>query len=257
VKRPRIALTVLVALAAFAFVRQGPRTPAVPAASHYPAGAAGWDVSFPQCGRQGPPPGSFGIVGLNAGRPFTVNPCLSREWGWADGLLAPSLYVNAAYARVYERHLTPACRAAAPVTITDPKERRAWAFGCQEAAFDVAAAPTVPAAWWLDVEPANSWSKRHPELNRLVIQALATGLGRATGRRVGLYSYDRAWTRITGETGWSPLGTAGNWVAPTVHVTGATAASRCMEMGFSGLPVALVQFLSSDSEGAYDADHAC
>lgn len=256
-RRRRIALAVLVALAAFAFARQGPRGPAVPPVSHYPPGAPGWDVSFPQCGRQGPPPGSFGIVGLNAGRPFTVNPCLSREWGWANGLPAPSLYVNAAYARVYERHLTPACRSVVPVTITDPKERRAWAIGCQEAAFDVATAPALPAAWWLDVEPANSWSKRHLELNRLAIQALATELRRATGRRVGLYSFDRAWTRITGETGWSPLGAAGDWVAPTIHVTAATAGSRCTETGFSGLPVDLVQFLSADSEGAYDANHAC
>ena len=55
----------------------------------YARGAVGFDISFPDCERAVLPSGSFGIVGLNGGRPFTTNPCLGREYGWAaSGRLA-------------------------------------------------------------------------------------------------------------------------------------------------------------------------
>jgi hypothetical protein len=67
------------------------------------AGTLGADVSYPQCGGSMPGSGgtaspSFGIVGVNNGRPGAPNPCLGTELGWANGLTtqAPQLYVNTA-----------------------------------------------------------------------------------------------------------------------------------------------------------------
>ena len=84
----RPGLMVAVAIAASASV------PALATAS-----GGGWDVSWPQC--TGPSsssvvalPGSpqIGIVGVNDGRPFSTNPCLKAELGWAGA--AVQLYVN-------------------------------------------------------------------------------------------------------------------------------------------------------------------
>ena len=255
--KPRLAVVlVTVALLASLVVQPASRQ-AAPVPESYPAGAVGWDMSYPQCSRTSPPGGAFGVVGLNHGRPFTVDPCLGRLWGWAADLEAPSLYVNAAFSPTYRRHLTPECTSRVPGALLDSVQRLAWAAGCQEAVFDVRVAPGRPAAWWLDVETANSWSHTRPTLNRLAIQALATELRRQTGRPVGVYSYFKAWLRITGDGQWAPSGVLASWEAPILPVTATTANGLCAESGFSNLRVLLVQFLGKDAEGAFDGDVAC
>src|SRR3954469_22069682 len=68
---------------------------AVKTATHL---SAGWgvDISWPQCGPLGMPavqPG-FAIVGINGGRPFTDNVCLSREVSYARTRTGVSAYLN-------------------------------------------------------------------------------------------------------------------------------------------------------------------
>jgi hypothetical protein len=255
--RPRHWLPLAVAAIVVALLLQPlSGAPSVPTSVPYASGAIGWDASFPQCGRGSAPPGGFGIVGLNQGRPFTTNPCLTKLWNWAAALPGASLYVNAAYSGSFARHLGPECEGTAPASIRGPTERRAWEIGCQEAAYNLSISPELPNAWWLDVEPANSWSRHRPALNRLAIMGLAHGL-RRSGRPVGLYSYSPAWERITGEVGWSPPDASTNWLAPTSVTGAAAAAEECGRSGFSGLPVALVQWLGADAEGHHDADRAC
>jgi len=62
----------------------------------YPPHAHGYDVSYPQCpGTRAPQGASFSIVGVNGGKAFTVNPCLSTEWRVASGRRAT--YLNSGY----------------------------------------------------------------------------------------------------------------------------------------------------------------
>src|SRR6201991_1387892 len=61
-----------------------------------PSGGMGHDVSHPQCGVPLPSDdGNFGIVGINEGRPFTTNPCLSTQYQWASGTpYGAGVYLN-------------------------------------------------------------------------------------------------------------------------------------------------------------------
>lgn len=69
-------------------------------------GTVGNDISYPQCGGAFPTGASFGIVGVNDGRPGTLNPCLGTyngspagsELSWAarTNATAKILYVNTA-----------------------------------------------------------------------------------------------------------------------------------------------------------------
>jgi hypothetical protein len=63
--------------------------------AYYAPGASGYDVSFPQCSSRFPKDGSFGIVGVNNGLPWSQNPCLGAQITWAEGMSAPmAFYVN-------------------------------------------------------------------------------------------------------------------------------------------------------------------
>src|SRR5260370_14223866 len=82
----------------------------VAAAGPYPTGQSGYDVSYPQCGSATtPPPGSFGIVGVNGGRPFSNNACLAAEFVAAPGPTAASLYINTGYSGAYGKDTTAGC----------------------------------------------------------------------------------------------------------------------------------------------------
>ena len=73
------------------------------AGSHSAAGAAGhggggtatrgYDISYPQCGSAYPANPLFGIVGVNDGIVFSVNPCLASQIAWA-GSASGQLYAN-------------------------------------------------------------------------------------------------------------------------------------------------------------------
>src|SRR5438094_7945171 len=118
-------------------------------------GAIGFDVSYPQCPWNTLPPGDFGIVGVNNGRPFTTNPCADRLYAWAAGrAAAPSLYLNVAFPRSYREHVTATCQQQVPAGLTRARTRLAWAVGCSEAGYALANAPGPADWWWLDVETA-------------------------------------------------------------------------------------------------------
>ena len=163
-----------------------PNAPAEPAApEQVHSGSFGFDASFPQCAWSRPPPGEFGIVGLNNGRPFTVNPCVRRLYGWAAERGTPAIYMNVAFSPSYARHVTAYCEAAVPATLQRKRIRLAWAAGCSESSHALAHAPGPASRWWLDVETANSWS-RNSAVNRIAIEAAAATLKRLAGRPVGV-----------------------------------------------------------------------
>src|SRR4051812_33285295 len=53
------------------------------------------DVSFPQCGTKLPSSARGGVIGVNGGKAFTSNPCLSEQLGWSKSLVdPPAFYAN-------------------------------------------------------------------------------------------------------------------------------------------------------------------
>jgi hypothetical protein len=174
----------------------------------YTTGQAGYDVSYPQCPGTSAPAGSFGIIGANDGRPFTLNPCFGAEYSG----VANSAYINTGYAKAYRGNITSGCSAASG-------GNQAWAIGCSEAEYSLTHVNAAPSMWWLDVETANSWSSGNLAPNRSAIQGAIERL-KSSGP-VGVYSTASAWRRITGGS-FVPSDVAGDWL-PAPSCAGATA----------------------------------
>jgi hypothetical protein len=173
----------------------------------YTSGQTGYDVSYPQCPGTSAPAGSFGIIGVNDGRPFTLNPCFGTEYSGT----ANSVYINTGYAKAYRSSITSGCSAASA-------GNQAWAIGCSEAEYSLNNIHVAPSAWWLDVETANSWSSGNLAPNRSAIQGAIDRL-KGSGP-VGVYSTAYAWGRITGGR-FAPSDVAGDWL-PAASCSGAT-----------------------------------
>jgi hypothetical protein len=207
-------------------------SPALAATNPYTPGSSGYDVSYPNCG-SATPAGTFAIVGVNHGRPFTSNTCLGAEYAAAPTTsLAPSLYLNTAYSGAYRRNITAACSGGGTL---------AWQIGCSEADYALQQAAGLAASvWWLDVETGNSWSSSNVTLNQQAIQGAVDRLNQ-TGLPVGVYSTASMWKTITGGS-FTPIGLAADWVA----------AGSCITP-FTNSPVWLTQATS----GGVDYDTAC
>jgi hypothetical protein len=224
-------------------------------ASVNPYSGVGYDFSYVQCGAAAPP-AQFGVVGVNAGYPFTYyNNCLTAEYNAAPAGHA-SVYVNTGYDPSYTaidgRHTEQDCASASGQVNGTAAQQAAWAVGCSEAERDVGYATSqgavAPAAWWLDVETANSWSTSDLSLNRYTIDGLVTRLRALTSTPIGIYSTSSQWGAITG--GYQPAVDA-TWVA-TGQRTLKRARSYCGGASFTGAPIWLVQYVAT-----YDHDSAC
>jgi hypothetical protein len=217
---------------------------ALAATDPYPTGLSGYDVSYPQC-RGTTATGSFAIVGVNGGRPFTNNSCLGAEYAAAPKSTAPSLYINTGYAGAYRNNITAGCSALSGSVSGTSRQVQAWAIGCSEAdtsmSYAAAQGATSPAAWWLDVETANSWSSSNLSLNRYAIQGAVTRMAQP-GLPVGIYSTGSMWSAITGGN-FTPTSVAADWEA---------AGGSC-SAPFTSSPVWLVQSTAS----GVDSDFAC
>ena len=216
-------------------------TTGVAAAQTNPYSGTGYDISYPQCSSASLPTGSFGIVGVNKGRPFTANPCFSQELAHASGgvMPAPSIYINTAYSGAYRRNVTPNCAQQA--------QSMAWQIGCSEAetAYGYAGQPATGTvtAWWLDVETGNSWSSSNVSLNQAAINGAADFLFQK-GFQVGVYSTPSMWATITGRTTvFTPTNTVAAWVA---------GANGGCTSSFDANPLWLSQYTSG-----FDFDNAC
>jgi hypothetical protein len=222
----------------------------------YVSGTSGYDYSYIQCGSAAPA-ASFGIVGVNAGYPFTYyNSCLTSEYAAAAVTGNAAVYMNTGYDPTYTAidgiHTTQACASTSTTIAGTPSQRAAWAVGCSEAQRDVAYASahsaTSATAWWLDVETANSWSTSDLTLNADAIQGIVATLRQNTSVPIGVYSTASQWSAITG--GYKAPVDA-NWVA-TGERNLKRAKQSCGSIGFTGAKVWLVQYL-----GTYDHDLAC
>jgi hypothetical protein len=222
----------------------------------YTSGTSGYDYSYLQCGTSAPRAG-FGVVGVNAGYPFTYyNSCLTAEFAAAAGTGNAALYVNTGYDPSYTtidgRHTTQDCATRSGSVVADAAHQAAWAVGCSEAQRDLAYASSQSAgaatAWWLDVETANSWSTSDLTLNQYAIQGLVATLRAAVSVPIGIYSTASQWAAIAGN--YEPLVDA-DWLA-TGQSSIRRARTHCGTAGFTGVPIWLVQYT-----GTYDHDYVC
>jgi hypothetical protein len=243
----RVALSLLVAVISLFAVPVGTVTSAA-------AGPlVGSDISWPQCGQAYPATPAFGIVGVNGGRPYNHNPCLTSEFRWAAAGAGPvQLYINTANPGAAgsgldwygQRSPDAGCR---------PTNEAACAFDYgYGAAGDAYAFATsrVPAGtghvWWLDVETGNSWSP--DQRANLAVIAGSIAFLRARSVLVGIYSTRYQWGIITGG---ASLPTIPNWVPGAARADQAPAfcaASR----SFSGGPVVMTQYTTH-----FDFDYLC
>jgi hypothetical protein len=217
----------------------------------YAPHAHGYDVSYPQCDAVDPPAGAaFSIVGVNAGRAFTVNPCLAAEWPAAAEPRA--VYVNSGYNPDNADRASPDCRTRARQADPAADRQTAYAIGCSEAQFAMAAmragGADAAAVIWVDVESSNSWDVSRLDLNRVALQAELDQIA-ALGRLVGLYGTFDEWYAIVGD--WIPAGVVANWVA------GQPAEQACGAPGFTGQPVWIAQELATWPGSGDDSDWAC
>ena len=220
-------------------------SPPAAAGGAYVEGGAGYDISWPQCGGPYPglPAGTFGVVGVNGGRPYTSNPCFADQFGWAGGSgLQPTVYVNLQYGE----------SGAGPRTcMADDHACLAYnyGFGAARYAFDVAwdstggQSQSVP-IWWLDVETENVWNG-DTGLNSAVIQGAIDYL-KDQARAPGIYSTAFQWGGIAG--GFAPEGVIG-WVAGGEDENDY---GRCGPLWANGFTV-MFQFLV----GEFDQDVPC
>ena len=222
----------------------------------YISGTNGYDVSYVQCGSAAPS-GAFGVVGINAGYPFTYyNSCLATEFAAALQTGNAAVYVNTGYDPTYTaidgRHTTQDCATRSQAISGTQPQQAAWAVGCSEAERDAgylsSQSAASPAAWWLDVETANSWSTTDLTLNSFTVQGIVETLRQSVVVPVGIYSTSSQWLAITG--GYHAPVDA-NWLA-TAQRTQKRAKPYCGSAGFTGAPIWLVQY-----RGTTDRDYVC
>lgn len=225
---------------------------AAPAAASgdYIPGSDGSDISWPQCG--GPLPGipheTFGVVGVNDGRPFTTNPCFKPEWDWSQAGRAsyPSIYVNLEYGARYDGERP--CASTDPGCASYDFGWEAAEYAYTQANYQTGGASLKPGTWWLDVETMNDWSD-HTILNDFVISGAVDYL-KTTGHRVGIYSTRGQYREIAGS--WHPGNEVGNWVAGASSLSDY---SMCFSGFWPGAQVWLYQYLNLDLD--LDQNHSC
>jgi hypothetical protein len=215
----------------------------------YPAGTSGIDISYPACADELPAaPMSFAIIGVNGGRPFYQNPCLIKEFAWAQrAAVAPSFFMNLSSpvgSIAFKANSGPRGTCA-----QNDDFCRSYNFGYNAARLALADAQsqeTAASMWWLDVETENTWSDNLPA-NAQVVQGAIDYL-KSQSKTVGIYSTPKQWGEIAGA--FSPG--LPNWTAGAPDSQ--TAPEYCSPAhAFGGGTVWLVQYELTD----FDADFAC
>jgi LysM repeat protein len=217
--------------------------------------ARGYDISYPQCGGPLPRSVAFAIVGVNGGRPFTVNPCLRAQMAWAATAADEQrrFYVNTsnpgplAASQWPAGHSTP--KACGGSYSANDSASCAYDFGYEGAKFAASKVSGGAQAgrWWLDVETTNTWSANQVS-NLSAIQG-ALDYFRARGAQVGIYSTSHQWAQITGG---APVPGVPVWIAGEGDYAAAVRACTA-GASFSGGRVAFTQYAVS----SYDANHRC
>lgn len=263
-----VALLTLVVLASPVGAHAAAATPS--------PGSTGYDVSYPQCGVSLPSDGSFAIVGVTDGLPWSTNPCLAHEYAWAASRSYSALYMNTANPAPTSSFYWPQSGSRDPALCIDSTSTVdggcAYDYGWHAAANALASAQAAigPAAgtvdWWLDVEIGNSWNG-DAFSNAADIQGSIDYLRSQGIPAVGIYSTSEQWSFVTGgytvsnastyARQWAaafvpryPLVDSSDWVAGAPSL--AAAAASC-GVGFTGGVTQFAQY----GAGPFGTDLAC
>lgn len=211
----------------------------------YPSNVVGQDISWPNCDNLKFKPSSFGIVGVNGGLDFHINPCMAEE------------------AVLYRQNLSLYLNTGFPGAPYDLKYQNwplkcsltninclAYNYGYNAGEYSLYYAITngiVSNNWWLDVETDNSWSVS-TSYNVSSLMGEADAIKQSVNPSlIGYYTYPTDWKIITG--GWqngSP-----NWVATNSNYE-SIAKQQCSGYEFNGGATKLTQYI-----GSLDLDLAC
>jgi hypothetical protein len=225
----------------------------------------GYDISFPQCGKPLPSTFAFTILGVNNGRAYDYNPCLSSLMNWAlSGTPISSQQPRLSFYLNIDNPGPDDPQAHWPAAgVSQPRACDgsasldcAYDYGwyAAQAAMTNAGGHATTAPWWLDVETTNAWSEDVAS-NAAVVQGVVALLKNAGVPSVGVYSSPRQWGQITGATTPDsplnrPFASLYNWLA---RAHSADEAPTLCSRTFTGGQVKLVQY----SGGGFDADYAC
>lgn len=211
-------------------------------------GVPGFDISWPQCGKQYPyGPVAFSVIGINNGRPYTENPCFLDQYRWAQRVeTRPAVYVNMEFPKPGR---IEALSGPYGVCLETDDWCRAYNYGygiAREVINRAAAYGVSPAMWWLDVETGNYWIS-DPIYNAQVIRGTLDYF-KEKHLPVGIYGTPRQWRIIAG----SSMPRTVVWTAGASGIDGA--AVRCTnEYAFGGGPVVMVQYY----DYGYDTNYIC
>ena len=245
--RPRLLTTIALALAATA-TSLAVAAPASASRAHAPGVAAyGNDISWPQCpssqgGYDLPGPmasASFVVLGLTDGGSFRANPCIGRE---VRAVKARHLWVGAYAISTYPTS-SELARYGGTGTMTE-RLRRAGAAQAEFNLATLARAGLRSPMVWIDVEPRtrSPWSASTASHNAVIDGVIARY--KAAGVRAGIYSYDKAWKKITGGRALPDVAT---WV-PIGHKGWAAAAARCAVPSYAGTKPLLTQWTNGERD---------
>lgn len=229
---------------------------ALPATQAHAATQYGYDISWPQCGRDLTPlqNGDFMIIGLTNGLAFTENPCLQAQVGFATQNAIP---VHGYAMATFPNATQLTTHGSSGPWNSSTRAGKLSNVGYAEAQYAINSLSRIgwrPDVVWIDVEPRpkSPWpgaTATQRIENRYVIEGLVRGL-RDAGFGYGFYSYTNGWNEIT--DGWSLPGipvwaTAGKLDYPN------EALDRCSQASFSGGKV----YLSQWYDDVQDYDRTC
>jgi hypothetical protein len=225
----------------------------------YPAGAYGYDASWPQCGTsipalsEGGVPYTFANLGVNHTIAFTKNQCLADEYQLAIGRSqAVAFYIDVnspsgASADAGATGPNGICAATDTLCQSYNYGYNGAADSYETARAAVGDAVAASAVWWLDVEVGTKpWSK-DTAANAQVLQG-AIDYFHDNGVVVGAYSILWMWNQIAGPS-FRPGIPA--WITPTRSPAGVPA--QCAATSFTGGPIVIVQ----QPGVTLDRDYAC
>jgi hypothetical protein len=240
-----------------------------------PPASLGYDISFPQCASNLPASAGFGIVGVNNGHPFSVNPCLASELRWATHTLtaSPEFYANVDNPGPGNNANWPTLQQTPQVCFGANSVPCSYDYGWNAARgsfHNVVIAESqigVPspsmaatsARWWLDVESGNAWETIRTTTSPTsaafanddaVLQGELAYFASAGVTSVGVYSTTSQWIGLMGVTG-SSFASTKVWM--TNYATLATAQAACASAtgSFTGGRVAMIQYPSNGLDGDY------
>ncbi|HUD06109.1 MAG TPA: hypothetical protein VMR18_04325 [Candidatus Saccharimonadales bacterium] len=182
------------------------------------------DVSWPNCGDSAIVNSPTGIIGVNGGLDFRLNPCPNKEASWFANY---ALYINTGYpGNSYGKKY-----------LLNPKKCQTsdsqclaynWGYNATKYSIDYADSEGIHSPlWWLDVETDNSWTSSIGVNRASILGAIDAINHYVFMPKIGIYSDDLQWNTLVGS--W-------NLRLPTWTATGASTRSvakeSCSEKSF-------------------------